>query len=45
MVKIISYTRLGEVIVLPNVQKPTQTVKVNKETKEYVPSKKDKINL
>ena len=43
--KLISYTKLGEVAVLPNIYKPTQRVKVNKETKEYVLSKKNKINL
>lgn len=35
--------RLGEVVVSPSVQKPTQRVKEGKESEKYVPNK-NKIN-
>ena len=36
-----SLSRLGEVAVLSNVQKPTQRVKENEETTEYVSNKEE----
>lgn len=35
-------SRLGDVAILSNVQKPTQSLKENEETKEYVLNKQDK---
>ena len=33
-------SRLGEVVVLSNVYKPTERVKENEETEEYVPKER-----
>lgn len=35
-----SLARLGEAVILSNVQKPTQKVKENEETRTYIPNKR-----